>query len=123
MNGNGEINMDWKNTIKKDSAGFKVTADNVKEEVEEALRQLKTTIDDALANKPEDVTNEEGQFIRSEVKNALHDFDSFAEHMLMLKEDMAEYAKTLGLWDGSYGYDYLPSGNFDEEGAIVNEQQ
>ena len=46
---------------------------------------------------------------------ALDTFKDFEETLRYLREQVAEHGESLGLWDGSYGYDYLPSAKFVEE--------
>jgi|TARA_R110001583_G_C5550829_1_gene400315 DNA mismatch repair ATPase MutS len=98
----GEINM-WKNTIKKN-----------KSEIDARLTELKEAVEQVVSWKPEEVI-EDGKFIRSEVDKALDTFKDFEETLRYLREQVAEHGESLGLWDGSYGYDYLPSAKFVEE--------
>ena len=98
------INMTWKDSIRKNES-----------EIENMLTDLKDKLRDALSYKPEDVKNEQGQFIREEVEPVLEAFKEAKQAIRYLTEELAEYGETLGLWDGSYGYDYLPSGDFTNE--------
>tara|TARA_R110002012_G_scaffold312420_1_gene523130 strand:- start:19 stop:315 length:297 start_codon:yes stop_codon:yes gene_type:complete len=97
--------MTWKDDIKKNES-----------EIEDMLTDLKDRLRDALSYKPEDVKNEQGQFIREEVEHVLSAFSDTKYAIRRLTKELAEYGETLGVWDGSYGYDYLPSGDYTNEG-------
>ena len=96
--------MTWKDSIRKNES-----------EIENLLTNLKDRLRDALSYKPEDVKNEQGQFIREEVEHVLNAFTDAKYTIRRLTEELADYGKELGVWDGSYGYDYLPSGDFTNE--------
>ena len=81
------------------------------------LEQLKDYLNYAMkTHTPERVKNEEGKFILENVEEALDDFKEVETHMRELKQMIADYLKTIGLWDGSYGYAINPQDHLFEEG-------
>tara|TARA_R100001129_G_scaffold126069_1_gene88335 strand:+ start:227 stop:520 length:294 start_codon:yes stop_codon:yes gene_type:complete len=79
------------------------------DKIDNILEELKESIKYSMENHtPESVKNEEGKFIKENVEEALGSFQGVEHYMRELKNVIADYLQTIGLWDGSYGYSISP---------------
>ena len=73
-------------------------------QIESSFAELKEGLQYILSLDLEDVKNDEGKFIRSEVKEALSTFEDFDRLLKDFESDVSEHAKKFGVYyKGPYG--------------------
>tara|TARA_R100001377_G_scaffold83946_2_gene66444 strand:+ start:6171 stop:6506 length:336 start_codon:yes stop_codon:yes gene_type:complete len=85
-------------------------------QIESSFAELKRGLQDILSLDIEDVKNDEGKFIRSEVKEALSNFEEFNRMLKDFESDVSEHAEKFGVYyKGPYGVTTnLRDGDYDE---------
>ena len=85
-------------------------------QIESSFAELKKGLQDILSLEIEDVKNDEGKFIRSEVKEALSNFEEFNRMLKDFESDVSEHAEKFGVYyKGPYGVTTnLRDGDYDE---------